>query len=381
MTGSIPTPISRLLCSLLVPGPEGLLPPDQGHHGGQQRAQQRPAPHGRTARRRRCHHGRRLDERSSDAAAYPPPSGSTASPARSRHRRSLDSAVRCRRPVGRAGAACRSHGLVASMPASTWPATPRRCGCSARANSPQASLFGDGVHLLGVHWSFIVYPLALPATLASTANVLVVAQSIALGLAVSSHCGGWPVESPICVSAHRPHSSWPTRFYPAVHELALDDFHPEAFAVPGLIAWPTWDRSRTGSGIGPVWSFVLACRADLGSRDRTLGLRPAERRQTSSRDCGPSASEHRGRLASCSCCNRCCRARWCVKYGTYGDSLGEAIIQMVTNPLDLLGDLTSQSNVTILVGLLAPVDLPAIAVAAAPRSRAPARRALPRHRR
>ncbi|MEZ5228452.1 MAG: DUF2079 domain-containing protein [Acidimicrobiales bacterium] len=49
---------------------------------------------------------------------------------------------------------------------------------------PQASLFGDGVHLLGVHWSFVVYPLALPAKLASTATVLVVAQSIALGLGV-----------------------------------------------------------------------------------------------------------------------------------------------------------------------------------------------------
>ncbi len=218
---------------------------------------------------------------------------------------------------------------------------------------PQASLFGDGVHLLGVHWSFIVYPLAVPATLAPAATVLVVAQSIALGLGVVPL---WRLArrvanlrigaSAALVVAYS--------FYPAVHELALDDFHPEAFAVPGLIAMAYLGSVQNWIGYWACVVFVLACRADLGLAVGLWGfvLLSEGKRRPGLWTIGVGFSWALGLLLVLQPVLSGSVVR---QYGTYGDSLGEAIIQMVSHPLDLLGDLTSQTNVGLLVGLLAPV--------------------------
>ena len=218
---------------------------------------------------------------------------------------------------------------------------------------PQASLFGDGVHLLGVHWSFIVYPLALPATFASTANVLVVAQSIALGVGVIPL---WRLArrvanlrigaSAALIIAYS--------FYPAVHELALDDFHPEAFAVPGLIAMAYLGSIKRWVGYWACVVFVLACRADMGLAVALWGfvLLSEGKRRAGLWTIGFGSSWALGLLLVV---QPVLSGPVVRQYGTYGDSLGEAILRMVTNPLDLLGDLTSQSNVSLLVGLLAPV--------------------------
>ncbi len=218
---------------------------------------------------------------------------------------------------------------------------------------PQASLFGDGVHLLGVHWSFVVYPLALPATLAPTSDVLVVAQSIALGIGVIPL---WRLARRVAdlrigasVALLLAYS-----FYPAVHELALDDFHPEAFAVPGLIGMAYLGSVKNWIGYWACVVFVLACRADLGLAVGLWGfvLLSEGKRRPGLWTIGVGTSWALGLLLVVQPVLSGSVVR---QYGTYGDSLGEAILQMVTNPLDLIGDLTSQANVTLLVGLLAPV--------------------------
>lgn len=218
---------------------------------------------------------------------------------------------------------------------------------------PQASLFGDGVHLLGVHWSFIVYPLALPASLATTTTVLVVSQSIALGLGVVPL---WRLARRVAHLRIGASAALVLAYsvYPAVHELALDDFHPEAFAVPGLIAMAYLGAIENWVGYWATVGVVLACRADLGIAVALWGfvLLSEGKRRAGLWTMGVGTVWALGLLLVV---QPVLSGPVVSQYGSYGDSLGEAILQMVTNPIDLLGDLTSQSNVSLLIGLLAPV--------------------------
>ncbi|MEZ5228451.1 MAG: DUF2079 domain-containing protein [Acidimicrobiales bacterium] len=144
-------------------------------------------------------------------------------------------------------------------------------------------------------------------------------------------------------------------FYPAVHELALDDFHPEAFAVPGLIAMVYLGASEELGGL----LGVRYVRARLPAQITAWPLRSGDssmlsegKRRPGLWTIGVGTFWALGLLLVVQPVLSGSVVR---QYGTYGDSLGEAIIQMVTHPIELLSYLTSQSNVTILVGLLAPV--------------------------
>ncbi|MEZ5341618.1 MAG: DUF2079 domain-containing protein [Acidimicrobiales bacterium] len=128
---------------------------------------------------------------------------------------------------------------------------------------PKASLFGTNVHLLELHWSFILYPLAVIGRFTDPARTLIVAQGLALGAGVpllwrlarraaDLRIGG----ATAIVAAYA--------FHPATHNLGIVDFHPETIAVPAIFGLALFSYTRRWV---PYWiavAVILACRADFG---------------------------------------------------------------------------------------------------------------------
>lgn len=128
---------------------------------------------------------------------------------------------------------------------------------------PEASLVGDGVHLLSVRWSFILYPLGMLAKVFSTAPMLIVVQAVALGI----------VAVPLWLLARRVAKLrigasaalvLAYGFHPITHELATDGFHPESLAVPALISMAYFGATKRWIWYWVMVAIVLSCRADLG---------------------------------------------------------------------------------------------------------------------
>lgn len=129
--------------------------------------------------------------------------------------------------------------------------------------TPRASLLGDGVHMLELGWSFVLYPLALIGRFVSPSTVLVGSQALALGVVVV----------PLWLLARRVNHlrvSAATALimayalHPATHRLGTEDFHPESLAVPALVGMAYFGTSKKWV---PYWlcvAFALLTRADLG---------------------------------------------------------------------------------------------------------------------
>ncbi len=222
-------------------------------------------------------------------------------------------------------------------------------------NVPEASLFGDGVHVLELHWSFILYPLAALALIFPAAKMLVVVQAIALA-------GGifplWRLARRVANLRVGAATALILAFalHPAIHRLGVNDFHPEALAVPFILGLVYFGARKRWI---PYWVcvvVVLACRADLGLAVAMWGFVLL------------GDGERRGGLWTLGIGSMWALGLLLVvqplvteaavfggQYGAYGDSLGEVFINAATNPIQLLQDLTSSDNVELIVGLLAPV--------------------------
>ncbi len=225
----------------------------------------------------------------------------------------------------------------------------------AEGKLPEASLFGDGVHVLELHWSFILYPLSIVAKVFDPTDVLVVSQAVALGLAVIPL---WLLARN--VAALRVGAATALvlayAFHPATHRLAVDDFHPESLAVPALLSLVYFGAVKKWV---PYWLLVivvLSCRADLGLAVALWGfvLLGDNERRAGLWTLGVGSVWALGLLLVI---QPIFGEATVVggQYGAYGDSLGEVFVTAVSNPIDLLGDLTSRANVSLIVGLLAPV--------------------------
>ena len=148
---------------------------------------------------------------------------------------------------------------------------------------PKASLLGDDIHMLELGWSFILYPLALIGRLYPPAEVLVIAQAIALGLGVIPL---WLLARDVNKLRIGAASALIVAYalHPATHRLGTDDFHPEALAVPALIAMAYFGATKRWPAYWLCIALALATRADLGlavalwgfvvlgTRARTTGL-------------------------------------------------------------------------------------------------------------
>lgn len=220
---------------------------------------------------------------------------------------------------------------------------------------PEASLLGDDVHLLELHWSFILYPVGALGIVFPTAKMLVVAQSVALGLAVfplwwlARRVANLRIAAATAlVSAYALH--------PATHRLAVDDFHPEVLAVPAMLALAYFGASKRWFGYWFCVLIVLACRADLGLAVGLWGfvlLGDGERR-AGLWTLGVGLVWSLGLLLVV----QPLVGEAVVtggQYGAYGDSLGEVVLNGIRNPIDLVLDLTSRPNVVLVVSLFAPV--------------------------
>ncbi len=225
----------------------------------------------------------------------------------------------------------------------------------SQGKMPKASLFGSDVHLLELHWAFIMYPLALLARFFAPARVLVVTQALALASAVvplwrlARNVANLRVGAATClVVAYALH--------PATHTLAVEDFHPESLAVPALIGMAYFGALKRWV---PYWLCIvvaLACRADLGlvvalwgfvvigHRERTVGVWTL----------GVGLVWTLGLLLVV----QPIVGEASVSSGLYtydSASLGEVVITFLAHPVTSAGELASRDNVLLVVGLLTPV--------------------------
>jgi uncharacterized membrane protein len=220
---------------------------------------------------------------------------------------------------------------------------------------PRASLFGLGVHLLEVRWSFILYPLAVPAAFFEPARVLIVAQALALSIAV------WPLWSLARVVAKLRVSAATAvalayAVHPATQRLAVDDFHPVALAVPSLIGMAYFGATKRWLGYWFCVAFTLACRADLGLAVAMWGfvvLSDGQRR-TGLWTLGLGSSYSLGLLLVLQpLIGQGPGSGRSTGYN--GQTLGDLLLGSLRDPIESLGAILAQENLALVVALLAPV--------------------------
>jgi uncharacterized membrane protein len=220
---------------------------------------------------------------------------------------------------------------------------------------PEASLFGSDIQLLELHWAFVMYPLALLALVFPPAKLLVVVQALALGVAVvpmwwlARRVADLRVGAATAVIAV-------FALHPATHRLGTDGFHPEVLAVPALIAMVYFGSEKRWTKYWLCIAFVLACRADLGLAVALWGFVVLQHRERSvgvwTLGVGliwslglllvvqPMVGG--GGVAS-------------SLFGYDATPLAEVMLSAVRDPLALVADFLARENITLVVGLLAPV--------------------------
>lgn len=145
--------------------------------------------------------------------------------------------------------------------------------------------------------------------------------------------------------------------HPWLHTLNLADFHPEALAVPLLLA-TAYAGLRRRWVLMLIWAVAaMALRSDLGFTVAAIGVlvmldtraRPAQRlvwlglgwgllsMLVLQPMVGDGSFVHASALAD------------------YGDTLHGAVWGMITDPLGVLGDLLARENFTLVVALGAPI--------------------------
>lgn len=220
---------------------------------------------------------------------------------------------------------------------------------------PEASLVGDGVHLLPVRWSFILYPLGMLGKVFPAAELLIVVQAIALGVALIPL---WLLARRVAKLRIGASSTLVLAYslHPITHQLATDGFHPESLAVPALIAMAYFGATKRWLWYWVMIAIVLSCRADLGLAVAMWGfvlLGDSERTHGLS-TIGAGMVWALGLLLVVQPIVGEAQVAG-GQYGSYGESFGDALLNVARSPLDFLSDLVAFDNVSLLVGLLAPL--------------------------
>jgi uncharacterized membrane protein len=221
-----------------------------------------------------------------------------------------------------------------------------------------------GIHLLGDHGSFAFYPMAFlgrgVAGLLAVQAALLAAGAVPLWL-IGRRMSG--LSKPACWALLGAYA-----LYPAVSNVDLFDFHPEALVVPALLG-AVWFALgvRTPEGNRRTWpstvayfvcvAAVLACREDVAVTVACLGLLVAVegRRVLGLTTVALALAWMAVDLAvvlphfaggSYVQGNR---------FGQYGATLGSAGRFMLGHPLTVAGDFATKPNAYVLLGLLAPL--------------------------
>ncbi|MDH3680583.1 MAG: DUF2079 domain-containing protein [Acidimicrobiia bacterium] len=220
---------------------------------------------------------------------------------------------------------------------------------------PQASLFGTEVHLLELHWSFILYPLGLLGLAFPPAKLLVVTQGLALAIGVLPLWWLARQVANLRVGAATA-LTMAYALHPVTHRLGTEDFHPEALAVPAIIGMAYFGATKRWIWYWMSIAVILACRADLGLAVALWGFVVLGHRERSvgvwTLGVGlvwslglllvvqPIVGDT-GVIAG--------------RFGYDGTSLGEVVLSSMRDPVSLVQDLLARENITLVVGLLAPL--------------------------
>ncbi len=222
-------------------------------------------------------------------------------------------------------------------------------------SEPRTSLFGTDIHLLEVRWSFVLYPLAIPAAFAPAANVLIVAQSVALGITVLPL---WRLAREVAKLRIGAATALAVAYslHPATHQIAVDDFHPVVLAVPALVGLAYFGATKRWFAYWLCVVFALACRADLGLAIALWGfvlIGDGERR-VGLWTLGVGWIYSLGLLlVGQPLFGQAAGGGRTTGYG--GESLGELVLGSLSDPIESLGAILAQENLVLFVALLAPV--------------------------
>lgn len=227
---------------------------------------------------------------------------------------------------------------------------------------PESTLLGG--NYLAEQAAFIVYPIAVVVDIFPTVTTLLIIQSLALAVTLVPI---WRIARD--VANLKMGSTMAVTFaygvYSAVHDINLADFHPEALALPALVAAVLCALKERWIRYWVLVALVLSARADLGLAIAGLGvlLVVEGRRRT-------------GVATSIIGLGWSTIAILVVQpayaggayphvdaFGRYGqDNPYDVLWGIISAPHEFLGDLASQENFFILVSLLAPVVfLPVVA--------------------
>lgn len=216
-----------------------------------------------------------------------------------------------------------------------------------------------GIHLLGDHGSALMYPIAFTGGWLGIPGLLGV-QSAALASGVLPL---WMIGRRLAGLSVAAATALVVAYalYPAVSNVGLYDFHPEALAVPAfLTAAYVGLRREPGR---QLWLYIaslaviLTSREDLAVPVACLGLLVAV--------------SGRRRLGLVTVLAAVLWLAFDLKavlphfaggeyvqgnrFSQYGDTLGEAARFMATHPFKVLGDAATKPNLRVLLGLFGPV--------------------------
>lgn len=220
---------------------------------------------------------------------------------------------------------------------------------------PAATLFGNDVHLLEVRWSFILYPVSLLVRFSPAPQTLMTLEGIALSSTVFPL---WGLARKVARLRIGGATALILAFalHPVTHLLAVDDFHPESFAVPALVGMAYFGAGKRWYWYWAMVAIVLLTRADLGLAVAVFGFLVLS-------DTGRNVGLWTVGVGTVWALGLLLVVQPLLsggaviggRYGEYGDSLGDVFVAIARSPIQFLGDLTASDNVTLLVTLLAPV--------------------------
>lgn len=213
-----------------------------------------------------------------------------------------------------------------------------------------------GEHLVADHTSLILWPLAYATAVLPTVPTLLAAQSAALAVGVVPL---WRVARRVVHLRVGAAATLGVAYglNPAIQNLNLADFHPQTLAVAPLLAATYYGLERRWRRFWIFAGLSVLCAAELGLVVGGLGLLLAL-----------DGSRRQGSRAVAFGIGWTAVAVLVVQptfgdaaliapdaFGDYGHSALGVLGAMVTHPFQVLGDIFSEADVRLLVGLLAPL--------------------------
>jgi len=214
-----------------------------------------------------------------------------------------------------------------------------------------------GLHLLGDHANLAFYPMAWLTAVLPPVPTLLGIQAGALAITVvplysfARRVAGLslPASAALLLAY---------ALYPAMTNVNLFDFHPEAIAVPLLTAATYWSATRRWLPYAVAVGIVLACREDMGLVISALGVL-----------CILEGNRRAGILTIVAgvawivIATRFIQPAFAggefvqaaVRYPQYGETMAEVLFGMLTHPRQVVSDLVTRENLGVVIALFGPV--------------------------